>query len=101
MGQQKAAWLFYTGERVPGEAALGMGLLDWLVPADELRAKAEQHAAAAAAFRLISAASFMISATRRSCARRARAKQKHARRSPTPATARTTTPSAIHPIMRP
>ena len=46
--------------------------------------------AAASAFRLISSASFMISSTRRSCARRARAKQKHARRNPTPATARTT-----------
>ncbi|MGR3567870.1 MAG: enoyl-CoA hydratase/isomerase family protein [Pseudooceanicola nanhaiensis] len=45
VGQQKAAWLFYTGERVPGEAALGMGLLDWLVPADELRAKAQEVAA--------------------------------------------------------
>ena len=46
--------------------------------------------AAASAFRLISSASFMISSTRRSWARRARAKQKHARRNPTPATARTT-----------
>ena len=48
-------------------------------------------AAAASAFRLISSASFMISSTRRSWARRARAKQKHARRNPAPATARTTT----------
>ncbi|MGR3455587.1 enoyl-CoA hydratase/isomerase family protein [Pseudooceanicola sp.] len=45
VGHQKAAWLFYTGERVPGEAALEMGLLDWLVPAEEVRAKAQAVAA--------------------------------------------------------
>ena len=44
---------------------------------------------AASAFRLISSASLMISSTRRSCAARARMKQKHARRNPTPATVRT------------
>lgn len=31
VGQQKAAWMFMTGERVPGQAAHEMGLLDWIV----------------------------------------------------------------------
>ena len=33
VGRQKAAWMFYTGERVPGEEALEIGLLDRLVSA--------------------------------------------------------------------
>ncbi|MGR3321128.1 MAG: enoyl-CoA hydratase/isomerase family protein [Pseudooceanicola sp.] len=45
IGPQKAQWLFYTGKRVPGEEAHEMGLLDWLVPADEIRAKAHEVAA--------------------------------------------------------
>ncbi|OWU85936.1 hypothetical protein ATO6_03375 [Oceanicola sp. 22II-s10i] len=40
VGEQKAAWLFYTGRRVPGDEAYEMGLLDWLVPSDQVRAKA-------------------------------------------------------------
>lgn len=37
VGQQRAAHLLYTGERVKGEAAGEMGLCDRVVPADELR----------------------------------------------------------------
>jgi len=45
VGEQKAAWLFYTGARVPGDEAYDMGLLDWLVPSDQIRAKAQEVAA--------------------------------------------------------
>jgi len=37
VGQQKAAWMFMTGERVPGAEALEIGLLDRLVDADAVR----------------------------------------------------------------
>jgi enoyl-CoA hydratase/carnithine racemase len=45
VGPQKATWMHLTGERVGGEDALQMGLIDWLVPQDEVRAKAQQVAA--------------------------------------------------------
>jgi enoyl-CoA hydratase/carnithine racemase len=37
VGLQKAAHLFYTGRRIGGEEALAIGLLDELVPADQVR----------------------------------------------------------------
>ena len=37
VGQQKAAWMFMTGLRVPGDEAFEMGLLDALVSSDEIR----------------------------------------------------------------
>ncbi|RYD85236.1 MAG: enoyl-CoA hydratase/isomerase family protein, partial [Sphingomonadales bacterium] len=37
IGEQKAAELFLTGKRIGGEEALAIGLVDRLVPADELR----------------------------------------------------------------
>lgn len=37
VGQQKAAWMFMSGERVPGEEALEIGLLDRLVSQDQVR----------------------------------------------------------------
>lgn len=40
IGPQKATWMHLTGERVGGEDALAMGLCDWLVPQDQVRAKA-------------------------------------------------------------
>lgn len=40
VGQQRAAWMFYTGRRVPGEEAHRMGLLDRLVPDGAVRASA-------------------------------------------------------------
>ncbi|MDF1856440.1 enoyl-CoA hydratase/isomerase family protein [Pseudooceanicola sp.] len=45
VGDQQAAWLFYTGRRVPGDEAYEMGLLDWLVESDQIRAKAHEVAA--------------------------------------------------------
>ena len=41
IGAQKAALLFYTGRRVPGDEAVAMGLADVLVPKAELRAAAQ------------------------------------------------------------
>ena len=40
VGAQKAALLFYTGRRVPGDEAVAMGLADLLVPQAEVRAAA-------------------------------------------------------------
>ena len=40
IGPTKAAMMFYTSRRVKGEEALEMGLVDQLVPLDELRDKA-------------------------------------------------------------
>jgi enoyl-CoA hydratase/carnithine racemase len=40
IGQQKANLMMYTGRRVKGDEAFAMGLLDALVPADELRGAA-------------------------------------------------------------
>ncbi len=37
VGAQKAALLFYTGRRVPGDEAVAMGMADLLVPLDNLR----------------------------------------------------------------
>jgi enoyl-CoA hydratase/carnithine racemase len=37
IGQQKANLMMYTGRRIKGDEALDMGLLDVLVPADQLR----------------------------------------------------------------
>jgi enoyl-CoA hydratase/carnithine racemase len=40
VGPQKAALLFYTGRRVPGDEAVAMGLADLLVPQAEVRSAA-------------------------------------------------------------
>lgn len=40
VGQQNANLMLYTGRRIKGEEALAMGMLDVLVPADQLRAAA-------------------------------------------------------------
>jgi enoyl-CoA hydratase/carnithine racemase len=45
VGQQRALELLYTGQRVPGEEALGIGLCDRLAPAADLRAVARSLAA--------------------------------------------------------
>lgn len=45
VGQQKAAELLYTGRRLNGEDAAAIGMLDYLVPLDQLRARATELAA--------------------------------------------------------
>lgn len=45
VGQQKAAELLYTGRRIKGEDALAIGMVDYLVPADQLLARATELAA--------------------------------------------------------
>ena len=45
IGQQKANEMFFTGRRVKGEEALAMGLVDELVPLDQLRERARGLAA--------------------------------------------------------
>lgn len=45
VGQQKAAELLYTGRRIDGEEAAAIGMADYLVPLDQLRAKATELAA--------------------------------------------------------
>ena len=40
IGEQQAAMMFYTGRRLTGEEALAIGLADYCVPADQVRAKA-------------------------------------------------------------
>ena len=45
VGPQKAALLFYTGRRIDGNEAHAIGLVDVLVPQDELRAAALSLAA--------------------------------------------------------
>ena len=45
VGQQKAAELLYTGRRINGEEAAAIGMADYLVPMDELQAKATEIAA--------------------------------------------------------
>lgn len=45
IGQTKAAMLFYTSRRVPGDEAHAMGLADLLVPQDQVRAAALSFAA--------------------------------------------------------
>lgn len=49
VGQQKAAELLYTGRRLKGDEAAAIGLVDYLVPVDQLRAKATELAAEIAA----------------------------------------------------
>ena len=44
IGVQQAALLFYTGRRIGGDAALALGLVDLLVPQDQVRAEAEKLA---------------------------------------------------------
>lgn len=44
IGQAKATMMFYTSRRIKGEEALEMGLVDQLVPLDELRDTAWQFA---------------------------------------------------------
>ena len=41
VGAQKAALLFYTGRRIPGDEAVSIGLADVLVPKAEVRAAAQ------------------------------------------------------------
>src|SRR5690606_29341084 len=45
VGDQKAAWLFYSGERLDGERAAEIGLVDVLVPLEAVRSKAQEMAA--------------------------------------------------------
>lgn len=44
VGKQQATWMMLTGCRVPGDEALKMGLLDALVPMDQVRSKAMEMA---------------------------------------------------------
>jgi enoyl-CoA hydratase/carnithine racemase len=44
IGKQKAAWLMYTARRITGEEATALGLADYCVPQDEVRAKAAEIA---------------------------------------------------------
>lgn len=44
VGVQKAAMLFYTGRRIAGEEAQAIGLVDILVPQDQVRAEAARLA---------------------------------------------------------
>jgi len=45
VGHQTAKWLFYTGQRVPGDEAVRMGLADRLVAQDKVRETAQAMAA--------------------------------------------------------
>ena len=49
VGQQQSMLLLYTGRRIGGEQAAGIGLCDLLVPADRVRAEAHALAAEVAA----------------------------------------------------
>jgi enoyl-CoA hydratase/carnithine racemase len=44
IGMQKASWLMYTGRRITGEEALEIGLADYCVAQDQVRAKATEVA---------------------------------------------------------
>ena len=44
IGAQQAALLMYTGRRITGEQALAIGLADYCVPLDQVRAKATELA---------------------------------------------------------
>lgn len=44
VGVQKASWLLYTGERIDGDEAFRIGLLDRLVPLDKVRTTAHEMA---------------------------------------------------------
>jgi enoyl-CoA hydratase/carnithine racemase len=59
VGPQRAALLFYTGRRIGGEEAHGLGLVDVLAPADGLRA-----AALALAAEIAQSAPIAVAATR-------------------------------------
>ena len=41
---QKASWLMYSGRRITGEEALAIGLADYCVAQDHVRAKAKEVA---------------------------------------------------------
>ena len=45
VGEQQAATMLYTGRRLTGEQALAIGLVDQLVPAEDLRSTATALAA--------------------------------------------------------
>ena len=45
VGHQRARWLFLTGKRIPGDEAYAMGLVDRLVPQDQVRQAAQEMAA--------------------------------------------------------
>lgn len=45
IGEQQAAMMFYTGRRLTGEQALAIGLVDYCVPLDQVRARATELAA--------------------------------------------------------
>lgn len=45
VGQQKAAELLYTGRRIKGDEAAAIGMVDYLVPLDQLRPRAMELAA--------------------------------------------------------
>jgi enoyl-CoA hydratase/carnithine racemase len=59
VGPQKAAFLFYTSRRIPGEEAVRIGLADLLVPLAEVRS-----AAAALALEIAQSGPLAIAATR-------------------------------------
>jgi enoyl-CoA hydratase/carnithine racemase len=59
IGGQRAALLFYTGRRIPGDEAVAIGLADLLVPQAELRS-----AAAALALEISQSAPLAVVATR-------------------------------------
>lgn len=44
VGVQKASWMLYTGERIDGDEAFKIGLIDRLVPFDKVRATAHEMA---------------------------------------------------------
>ena len=44
IGAQQTTLLFFTGRRLPGEDAAGIGLVDMLVPEDEVRTRAQAFA---------------------------------------------------------
>jgi len=44
IGMQKASWLMYSGRRITGEEALELGLADYCVAQDQVRAKATEVA---------------------------------------------------------
>ena len=49
VGQQRAAEMLYTGQRLKGEEAAAIGMIDYLVPLDQVRARATELAAEIAA----------------------------------------------------
>ena len=49
VGVQAASMLMYTGRRVPGDEAVTLGLADYCVPLDKVRAKAIEVASEIAA----------------------------------------------------